>query len=493
MKKIKIILGCLTGMLFLVSCNDFLTLKPRDEKVVKTVEDYRDILASYVHHIKTPNRPQKVVMGVGSYTVPKFDVAYNFCVYSGEQNMNKKSAAVYDSKKDEYTPSAKSLMSWRNTESYVWDQYYEFLGPINLIIDGIRTAESSNEDIQNYVLGEALVWRAFAYFKLLQYYAPYKDNKYGIPVYLKPYDDIGNAMPGRKTQKEVYEQILGDCKEALQLMEITASNPWNCAWRNDFLNAMMASIYTWKAGSAAAENTDWGNAEQHATEAMRNRSLSNSPDVLRQMFDCSSLMVEVPMESDEFYFRIMDGYWGQICNLYDTYYGSSLDQLVVPQYYNKFRESDIRKQVYFTRDGMYSDKYNLKGSYSGGCIILFRLAEMYLIKAEALVRQGNAGEAKKVLEEFDRARYTEEIAIPSNPDALLQEILDERMREFYQENDFRWMDMKRLGIRVTRQVGGETYVLEPDDFRYSLPIPKRELELNKNMEQTPGWEKIMIN
>ena len=121
-----------------------------------------------------------------------------------------------------------------------------------------------------------------------------------------------------------------------------------------------------------------------------------------------------------------------------------------------------------------------------------RLAEMYLIKAEALVRQGKIGDARVVLQEFCSARYTDEVEIASDPETLLQEILDERIREFYQENDFRWLDMKRLGVRVERLVSGERFILQPDDFRYSFPIPLRELQLNKNMVQTPGWEKVIL-
>ena len=493
MKKLIIIAGCLAGILFLSSCNDFLTLKPRDEKVVQSVEDYRDILASYMHHLKTPNRSQKIVMGVGAYAIPYFDVSKYFCVYSGELNMSKKASSVFDSKKDEYTLSAKALLSWRNTDPYAWNQYFMFLGPINLIIDGVRTAEGANEDMRNYVLGEALVWRAFAYYKLLQYYVPYKDDQYGLPIYLKPYGNIENAMPKRSTQTETFAQILGDCKEAMKLLDVTASNSWNCAWRSDFLNAMMASIYTWKAMSAAAEDTDWENAELCATEAMRNRSLSNSSDILRQMFDCSKNMVEGDMENDEFYFRIMDGYNNEICFFDESYYGVRMEQLVVSQYYSLYKDNDIRKKVYFTADKKSCDKYNMNNDDEGGCIIPFRLAEMYLIKAEALLRQGDVGQAREVLKEFDEARYVGEVNLPTTSDALLQEILNERTREFYLENDFRWMDMKRLGIEMTRSIGGETYVLESNDFRYCLPIPARELELNKNMVQTPGWENIMIN
>ena len=168
------------------------------------------------------------------------------------------------------------------------------------------------------------------------------------------------------------------------------------------------------------------------------------------------------------------------------------DGRVNRMYYSYFRDEDIRKTAWFNSEGTYNDKYGIFGSTNGGCLMLFRLAEMYLIKAEALVRQGKIGDARVVLQEFCSARYTDEVEIASDPETLLQEILDERIREFYQENDFRWLDMKRLGVRVERLVSGERFILQPDDFRYSFPIPLRELQLNKNMVQTPGWEKVIL-
>ncbi|MFR4036534.1 MAG: RagB/SusD family nutrient uptake outer membrane protein [Butyricimonas faecalis] len=61
-------------------------------------------------------------------------------------------------------------MSWMGTNDNCWNRYYSFLGPINMIIEGIKTADGDDERLRDYVQGEALVWRAYSYFKLLQYF-----------------------------------------------------------------------------------------------------------------------------------------------------------------------------------------------------------------------------------------------------------------------------------------------------------------------------------
>lgn len=492
MNKIGLFIACLSGFL-LMSCDKFLELTPRDQKVVSTIGDYRDIMASYMRLLKTPNPTQEKVFGVDAFAFPLFDVAANLGIYTGETNLNTASSFYYDKKNGTYTTSGKNIQTWLMTDVYAWERYYGFLGPINLIISGIGTAEGEDEALRSRVKGEALVWRAFAYFKLLQYYAPYADDAYGVPVYLTPDLDIGTAMPERKSQHEVYARILEDCKEALALLEGTASSEWNCAWRSDFIHAMMASIYTWRAMSGAAESTDWADAEKCASEAMLGRVLVHTAAELKELFDGRQAGDETTGASDEYYFRIVDGSNQQLLNFSRAYYdGGVCDGRINRAYYDCFRDGDIRKKAWFNAIGTYNDKYNLRGISYGGCLMLFRLAEMYLIKAEALVRQGKTGEAREVLEEFCEARYSGPVELPSDPEALLQEILDERLREFYQENDFRWLDMKRLGVRVERTIAGERFVLQPDDFRYSFPIPLRELQLNKNMVQTPGWEKVIL-
>ena len=313
---------------------------------------------------------------------------------------------------------------------------------------------------------------------------------------MTPEKEIGEAMPERKSQTEVFQRILDDCNQALDLLTKTTYNDWNCAWNADFINAMMADVYAWKACSGAAADTDWENAEQHATAAMRGRNLVSSADMLKTIFDCSDNAYSKELKNDEFYLRIVDGRWTYICDFTYAYYedGGVADGLVNKVDYRKFADNDIRKKAWFSADGTHNDKYNLIGSdMSQGCIMPFRLADMYLIKAEALVRQGKTGEGKAVLDEFRSHRYTGSLPdIANDGDALLKAIHDERFKEFYMEGDKVWLDMKRFGDTMERTIAGEKNYLTADDFRYCFPIPAREMQYNKKMEQNPGWESVIV-
>lgn len=498
MKKIYIWIG-LISLSVIQGCDKFLNLKPENIRVVNTVEDYRDILASYMRLLQTVNGSQKKVLG-GYYVYPKFNVCASFAYRTGEVAINKSSSDHYDATLGEYKNNAVNTLTWMDADDEIWNRYYSFLGPINMIIQGIATAEGDDERLRDYVKGEALTWRAFAYFKLLQYFSPYKKNEYGVPVYLKPYEDPGNAMPERKTQKEVYKQIFEDCREALDLMERTPSTTWNCAYEPRFIHSMLASIYHYKALSAAAEEDDWLNAIDQADKALAGRTFVRDQATYTAMFDSPALKA---FTNDEFHLRVVDGSNFQVVDVWMTYYQNSTkqqgDPYPDPEWYARYKSDDVRKNAFFktkTDGSVIYDKYNLSKSKTfwmptGGVLMLFRSAETQLIKAEALWRLGKTTEAKEALDFFKKGRYlnVEESYTESD---LLKEILKERKLEFYHEQDMWWLDMKRTETRMERIVNGTLYVLEADDFRYCFPIPQSEMEKNKNMVQNPGWDEVNL-
>lgn len=108
-----------------------------------------------------------------------------------------------------------------------------------------------------------------------------------------------------------------------------------------------------------------------------------------------------------------------------------------------------------------------------------------------MYRLGKESEAKVVLDDFKAGRYLDVEGSYTESD-FWQELLKERKLEFYQENDVLWLDMKRMGITVERKINGQNHVLKSNDFRYCLPIPLEEIAVNKNIEQTPGWENVIF-
>lgn len=122
---------------------------------------------------------------------------------------------------------------------------------------------------------------------------------------------------------------------------------------------------------------------------------------------------------------------------------------------------------------------------------VFRIAEMYLTQAEALVNSGNADQAKTVLNALQNARQ----ATPT--EATVETVRNEWAKETIGEG-FRLDCMRRWGIGFTNRVPqnelivqnsqGFTKITVPaNDFHFVWAIPNSEVNTNPNLVQNPGW------
>jgi hypothetical protein len=123
---------------------------------------------------------------------------------------------------------------------------------------------------------------------------------------------------------------------------------------------------------------------------------------------------------------------------------------------------------------------------------LFRLAEMYLVYAEAVLRGGNGGDATTALQYVNLLRERGyENANNDLGSITLTDILNERQRELYWEG-FRRTDLIRYG-RFTGSAylwpwkGGIKDGTAVDAHFALFPIPATDLIANTNLTQNPGY------
>lgn len=478
-----------------MSCDDFLDLKPKNVRGVETLEDIRSLLGAHLKFLSDPTTTTSLGEG---YISPwnQYIYQYTSC-YSG-QLMYK---YLTDWNTGELTEFGKQYLNWEYSgTASTWNFLYLGIGPLNLIID--KAEEYHNEDpkIADYIIGEAKFWRAFQYFRLLEYYSPYKIKSEGVPVYLKGHVDPVNAKLPKNSQTEVYEQILGDLNDVLSLLDETSADlSYNIAFYPNIINGLLARVYQYKAESGAGEATDWENAKMHAEVAINNRTLYSSANKIKEMFDSQDI-----------------SYSGAECDLRlatDIYildfYGSYPDFNTEQEIFDLHLEGDIRKEAYFDEaydwdtGGMVAvaDKFSSKGwdTYRFP-VAPFRLAELKLIKAEAQAKLNDLGGAIQTINDFRDARYpTGHNPVAGGQNQVLDSIMLERKREFVFEFGYWWFDMKRTQTEMTRTF--ETVVddnpvihefkLEGDDFRYTFPLPDSEIELNFDIEQDPRWAAII--
>ena len=132
----------------------------------------------------------------------------------------------------------------------------------------------------------------------------------------------------------------------------------------------------------------------------------------------------------------------------------------------------------------YKYKQPLGTASSQEYTILFRLAEQYLIRAEANAHLSHVSDAKADLNKIRRRAGLTDTAADTQTE-LLDAIAKERRFELFTEQGHRWLDLKRT-VKAAA-------VLSPikkgwKDTQMILPLPQSELLLNQNLlPQNPGY------
>ena len=122
--------------------------------------------------------------------------------------------------------------------------------------------------------------------------------------------------------------------------------------------------------------------------------------------------------------------------------------------------------------------------------VSFRRAELYLNAAEALAQTGKLNDARTQLTTLLQYRYTPEAWATQvehinslSADELITEILAEREKELALEGH-QWYDWRRTTQpEVRKTVKGKEVVLEKNDPRYTLQIPRSAREANPELNE----------
>ncbi len=486
----KISIFILIFILGLFSCKDYLNLVPKNQRVVLSVEDVKsELLAYWAGH--TYAFLPLPAYGPSALSLPFYnDINAQLCLY--EDNLDVLRF------KDHSDINAKCMnlyyedVDWKGISlaSSIWINGYASIGFMNSIIDDLANMSPTKVEFET-INGEAKLIRAWNIFKLLQFFAPYGDDKLGIPLNLSS----ENTTPsGRYSQTYIYDVIIKEVEEVASYT--SASEKWNFFYTPDFIKSFLAEVYMFRAGSAAAKDSDWEMAEKYSEEVIASYIPEDNAEVLTDLFSAEN--ISYATDNPYCALKLATGRFCNVGNQFTGIWGLNNAQQVGEELWSLYDESDIRRKAWFKEtdvNGLIA-KYIAKPVVSRwgpviDILVLYRKADLYLLNAEAKCRQGNETDAAKMLKTFRMARipdYKEQAEMN-----VLDEILKERRKELCFEYGSRWLDMKRLGVTCTREGYSkededvQIYTLKADDYRYALPIPTDvELDYN-NISQNPGW------
>jgi len=352
----------------------------------------------------------------------------------------------YQSFKDEDRGLRLSDASYLEGSVHNWTRFYAIINQCNLIIENINNIAISKfnggETQRKRFEGEARFLRAYTYF--------YIARTWGDPVLVKEtFTDPGNVPSlGRSPESETLEFCLEDLEIALGLLDNSAASTHANLGATQ---SLMAQIYAWRHDYVHAERfcdevINSGIYSLENIETYKNIWKGNSNENIFELF---MQFDPVSNEATNGFFNlfltepyIKNRQIAAVCFIGEKIINSfSEDDLRFPQIIEPvFGESNHILVKYNNVD--YYDPNNANTYVVSNNLVLMRLADILLLRAEARLENGNTGGALMDLNTVKaRAGLN---AFLGGGESLAEEIVDERRRELIGEGTFAY-DVIRMG------------------------------------------------
>lgn len=352
---------------------------------------------------------------------------------------------------------------------------------------GISTDVGVTQEEVDHLKGEALFLRALANFDLVRTYAQpytYAPEGAGIPLILVS----SLEKPARATTSKIYEQIVSDLTEAIPLFMDDFYEDHRDGTVDvkgfasaDAAKALLARVYLYMG--------DYTNAAKYATMLIESSDYTlYTADNYTSVWG-KDAQSEIIMEVYGSTGNANNPYWENIGNMYNPD-GSYGDVCATKGLVDLFEDGDVRAELFVQPDdypGFYwPTKYPGKnGDIKQDNIPLFRLSEMYLIRAEAGL---NGVQGVDALADYNEIRTHRGLTRAGS--VTKTDLFNERRRELCFEGHLVF-DYARLQMSLTRVDEDNRLTNNKDipfpNYKWAAPIPQAELNSNPNMVQNDGY------
>jgi hypothetical protein len=478
-------LCCLTAF---YACDDFLELEPHSQSIAIENSDADSI------YFKSASELESALAGAyGDFKNEYYQLDY---FVNGDAQSD--DAYAGGDNPDNFQIDDYQLDAVNRNVSRDWAYLYSTIGKVNNIIN--NAADVTDPDLTperlDEIIGEASFIRAFMYFQLVQLWGD-------VPLQLEEVTSISaekldeiyaQIFPARSPKEEVYAQIIADLETALPRVRTAA--PHKGFATTGAINAVLAKVY------ATQEPHEWAKVNQYCDAVIAGGySLLPEFDQLwnNEMKNSAESIFEINYTGGP-----TDGNWGV-----NIFRGVDWKKFNLPS--NDLiaafdAENDlIRKNasiIFEDVSGLWSDSHYPQTAYPfinkwrnfGGDgaqnYIFIRLADILLLKAEALNESGDVSGAAAIVDQI-RERVDLAPTTASTQGAMRLAIEKERRLELAYEG-IRWYDLKRTGRAIevmSTTIGADGnpigYALTPE--RLLWPIPQAELDKNSNLTQNAGY------
>lgn len=353
--------------------------------------------------------------------------------------------------------------------STLWSSAYSSIYKINACLEGIENSTGITAIQKANFLSEAKIFRAISYFHLVNLFE-------NIPLVLTT-DYNKNKTLGQSNKAEIYKQILQDLLDAQERMTKEFSTVSRIS--KEAISALLARIYLY--------NKQYNKAEIESSKVINSHlfTLADSPS---SVFLPTSKETIWAISSFSQSSATTEGF-----NFIPSSSNKIPNYILTENLMNYFDLDDLRKQQWIGTNVISNINYYYPYKYKQRQVsntvdkeksVLLRLAELYLIRAEAYAQIDKYELAEKDINRIRVRAGLSSFKSDGNKEHILAEINRQRRLEFFCEGGHRWYDLKRID-----KASAILSPLKPNWKKTAelYPIPQSELNKNPYLKQNPDY------
>jgi starch-binding outer membrane protein, SusD/RagB family len=484
-KKYLLTRRCLLLLVVLVAgmqgCKKFVQIPPPDTEIVT---------ADVFNNIGTATAATTAIYTQMFNNSESWEIAQNLGLLSDELTNHSPGSTL-----EEFYTNA---LIATNTDAGEWVNAYYYIYQANAIITALKNNGNITPAVVQQLTGEALFMRAFWHF--------YLTNEYGdVPLVTTTLYTVNESI-SRTPRAQVYAQIILDLQSAQALLNANYVDASDTAITTERTRPTKAAaqallarayLYTQKYDSAEIQSTNVINNGLYQLCTNLNPAGRVGRDSVFLMNSTAAIwQLYTPQPTRE---NTIDAQNFILIGAPTT--GTRNSTTISPELLNGFEAGDLRRSNWIDsiiKSGTtyyFPFKYQ---AYSTSTIteytMVLRLAEQYLIRAEAEANLGDMADATKDLNVIRSRAGLGPSPTLTNSASLQQAdsaILHERQVELFTEWGSRWFDLVRtdssntvLGSpgNVCRMKGGVW-----NSYDTLFPIPQSEILLDHNLTQNLGY------
>jgi hypothetical protein len=338
----------------------------------------------------------------------------------------------------------------------IWNIAYEGINTANNVIDKVPGIADMTEAEKNNALGELYFIRALNHFNLV--------NLFGaIPLKTSPTVGVTNLNAPRRSVDDVYSQIISD----LQFAETNITNTTKNRASRYAAKALLARVYLYHG--------DYALAAAKATEVINGPFSLPAYDVVFGDDGSAETIFEIDF-TDLVRNRIAEYNFPKTLN-------GRREVAPTAELLAAYEAGDDRYDASLAFAGQlpYAIKYD-DLSIGADNVIVLRLAEMYLIRAEALAR--TAGNIQAIRDDIDVIRNRANLPdTPANTHADLLRVIEKERRVEFAFEGHRWFDL----VRTERAIDVLPNVKNANQTLFPIPLAELLTNSDPQMTQNPGY------